>query len=65
MEELASGDINGYWQEVGNQFKYVLQNLEARQALLTILQDLFFQTLEMSDLDVSKIPSKSKAKKKE
>ena len=65
MEELASGDINGYWQEVGNQFKDVLQNLEARQALLTILQDLFFQTLEMSDLDVSKIPSKSKAKKKE
>ncbi len=65
MEELASGDINGYWQEVGNQFKDVLQNLEARQALLTVLQDLFFQTLEMSDLDVSKIPSKSKAKKKE
>ena len=65
MEELASDDINGYWQEIGNQFKDVLLNLEARLALLTILQDLFFQTLEMSDLDVSKLPSKSKAKKKE
>ena len=65
MEELASGDINGYWQEIGNQFKEVLQSLEARLALLTVLQDLFFQTLEMSDLDASKIPVKSKAKKKE
>ena len=65
MEELATGDIDGYWQEIGNQVKEVQLNLEARLALLNVLQDIFFQTLEMSDLDVSKIPSKSKAKKKE
>ena len=64
MEELATGDINAYWQEVSGQFKDVVQNMEARLALLNIMQDLFFQTLEMSDLDVAKLPSKSKAKKK-
>lgn len=64
LEELATGDIHGYWKVVLDEFAEVQLNLEARLALINMMQNIFFQTLDMEDLETSKLPPKSKAKKK-
>jgi len=64
-KELLNGSINEYWQGLAEQFGEVLTNLEARMAMLSILQDIFFQTYTDEDLHSSSIvPKAAKAKKK-
>ncbi|MBR0460175.1 MAG: hypothetical protein IJJ26_13140, partial [Victivallales bacterium] len=65
--ELANGDIQAYWQSIKDQFSDVLINLEARQAMLGMLQEIFFQAYSTEDLEeptFSKAPATRSTKKK-
>lgn len=57
--ELANGSISDYWSGLADQFSDVIINLEARIAMLGILQEIFFQTYSDEDLKGSSVVPKS------
>ena len=60
--EVMGGDLPAFWEQVSELFIDVQINLEARSFLLGFLQEIFFQTIEMGDLQMPVIP-KNKRKK--
>lgn len=50
-KELVNGSIKDYWQSIADRFPEVLINLEARMAMLGILQEIFFQTFSDEELE--------------
>ena len=61
--ELASGSVLGYWEHLKDQFADVLINLEARHAMLGMLQEIFFQNYSTDELEGSASKT-AKTKKK-
>ena len=55
--EVQSGDIENYWRSLTDVFEDVHISLEARNILLRVLQEIFYQTLEMDDLEKVKLPT--------
>jgi hypothetical protein len=60
--EVQTGDMDDYWRTLNDMFADVLINLEARMAMIGMLQEIFFQQLEDEDLAEPAL-GKSKAKK--
>ncbi|NMA21480.1 MAG: hypothetical protein GX927_12970, partial [Lentisphaerae bacterium] len=60
--EVMNGDLKGFWDQVSELFADVQINLEARSFLIGLLQDIFFQSIDLEDLDADKIPRKKKSK---
>ncbi len=58
--EVIDGDLEGFWNIVSELFSDVQINLEARLFMVGLLQELFFQNLDLSDLKDSVIPSGKK-----
>lgn len=55
--EVQSGTIENFWRNLTDVFEDVHIGLEARIILLRVLQEIFYQTLEMEDLEKVKLPS--------
>lgn len=64
IDEVASGSVSAYWEGLKPAFAEVQSSLEARIVLLGMLQDIFYQTMEMENLSDALLV-KGKAKKKE
>ncbi|MBP5638033.1 MAG: hypothetical protein J6X55_01015 [Victivallales bacterium] len=62
MDEVATGVVADYWNSLKDSFAEVQSTLEARIVLLGMLQDIFYQTLEMKDLEDSILGKKTKKK---
>ena len=62
MDEVATGNVADYWNSLKDSFADVQSSLEARIVLLGMLQDIFYQTLEMDDLADSILGKKAKKK---
>ena len=60
--EVMNGDLKGFWDQVSELFADVQINLEARSFLIGLLHDIFFQNIDLDDLEADKIPSKKKSK---
>lgn len=56
--EVASGGVEDFWRALTDAFGDVRISLEARLVLLTMLQEIFYQVLEMEDLEESYLPLK-------
>lgn len=56
--EVASGGVEDFWRALTDAFGDVRISLEARLVLLTMLQEIFYQVLEMEDLEESFLPIK-------
>lgn len=59
-EEVADGSVEEYWQGLTDDFEDVKISLEARAILLKLLQDIFYQTLQMKDLEKPRLPVSTK-----
>ena len=57
---MVNGNAQDYWENLIDVFADVTIGLEARIALLRILQDIFYQTLSMSDLKAPQIITNKK-----
>ena len=53
-----SGDVENYWLTLTDSFGDVKISLEARLVLLKALQEIFYQIIEMEDLEVPELPKK-------
>ncbi|MBR4675485.1 MAG: hypothetical protein IKP00_13555 [Victivallales bacterium] len=63
--EIINGSIKDYWKELADLFPDVQTSLEARIAMLSILQDIFYQTYTDEDLKTpSVVPKNTKKTKK-
>ena len=62
--EIINGSIMDYWASLAQMFPDVQTSLEARLAMLSILQDIFYQTYTDDDLQVPSIVPKSTKKTK-
>ncbi|MFW5893815.1 MAG: hypothetical protein ACOCUY_01615 [Verrucomicrobiota bacterium] len=58
--EVAEGSVENFWGELTDDFEDVKISLEARAILLKLLQDIFYQTLQMEDLEKPRIPTGKK-----
>lgn len=56
--EVAEGDVDSFWLNLTDDFEDVKISLEARAILLKLLQDIFYQTLQMDDLEKPRIPTR-------
>ena len=54
--EVQSGDVEGFWRNLTDVFDDVYIGLEARAILLRMLQEIFYQTLDMKDLETMALP---------
>ncbi len=54
--EVESGDVEAFWLNLTDTFEDVYISLEARGILLKMLQEIFYQTIEMEDLEGVKVP---------
>jgi DNA repair exonuclease SbcCD ATPase subunit len=61
--EVQTGDMEDYWRSLNESFADVLINLEARMAMLGMLQEIFYQQLEDEDLVEPTLP-RTKTKKR-
>ena len=59
-EEVMNGNMDGYWDEISQDFEETQLTLEARMFMLGLLRDVFFQTFEPEDLEKPIIPPKKK-----
>ncbi len=59
--ELITGSVKDYWQEISTRFPDVLLSLEARMAMLSILQDIFYQNYTDEDLRAGSLVQKPAA----
>ncbi|MDT8391150.1 MAG: hypothetical protein RRC34_11640 [Lentisphaeria bacterium] len=55
--EVRNGDIEGYWRQLTDVFEDVHISLEARDILLRVLQEIFYQTLDIDDLKKVALPT--------
>ena len=63
--EIINGSIKEYWQGLADMFPDVQTSLEARIAMLSILQDIFYQTYTDEDLQTTRVvPTTTKKSKK-
>ncbi len=58
IREVQNGAVADFWRELTDDFEDIFISLEARAMLLRMLQEIFYQTLEMEDLQEPKIPRK-------
>lgn len=58
--EVVEGSVENFWGELTDEFEDVKISLEARAILLKLLQDIFYQTLQMEDLEKPRIPTTKK-----
>ena len=56
--EVASGGVETFWRALTDAFGDVRISLEARLVLLNMLQELFYQVMEMEQLEESFLPLK-------
>ena len=56
-QEVLTGDVEGYWLGLTDAFGDVQISLEARVVILKMLQEIFYQVLDMDDLEQAMIPS--------
>lgn len=56
IREVANGDVEGFWSSLTDKFNDVVISLEARLVLIKMLQEIFYQVLDMEDLEKAKIP---------
>lgn len=60
--EVMKGDVDGYWMGLTDAFGDVQISLEARSVILKMLHEIFYQVIEMEDLNTAAIPqAKEKA----
>ncbi len=57
--EVQSGGIADYWAGLADTFEDVFIGLEARAIMLKMLQEIFYQTLDLQDLDEPLLKVKS------
>ena len=62
--EVEAGDIENFWGGLTDTFEDVQIGLEAREILLQMLQDIFYQTINMDALEKGDAPSAAGAKSK-
>ena len=65
--EVMAGDVSEYWRDLTDAFEDVHIGLEARTILLRLIQEIFYQVIEMGDLAKPKLhlsKPKSRAKTK-
>lgn len=58
--EVADGSVEDFWLQLTDEFEDIKISLEARAILLKLLQNIFYQTLEMDDLAKPRIPTGKK-----
>lgn len=56
--EVASGEVEDFWGTLTDAFGDVRISLEARLVLLNMIQEIFYQVLEMEDLDSPVLPTR-------
>jgi hypothetical protein len=56
--EVATGGVEDFWRALTDAFGDVRISLEARLVLLNMLQEIFYQVLEIEDLEESVLPKK-------
>ena len=61
--EVQNGDVEEYWNSLTDNFEDVTIGLEARNLLLQILREIFYQTLSMENLEEATAPGVKKRKK--
>jgi len=61
-QEMINGSAKKYWADLTDVFTDVKIGLEARLMLLGILEDIFYQTFEMEDLETASINITKKKK---
>jgi hypothetical protein len=61
VREVSNGNIEAYWQGLNDSFADVAISLEARLTMLKMLQEIFYQAIDMDDLEEAKILTKKKA----
>lgn len=49
--EVMNGDVSEYWRDLTDAFEDVHIGLEARTILLRLIQEIFYQVIDMGDLD--------------
>lgn len=49
--EVSQGDVEGYWRGLTDSFEDAHIGLEARVILLRMIQEIFYQVIEMEDLE--------------
>jgi len=54
--EVQSGDVEAFWLGLTDMFEDVYISLEARQILLKTLQEIFYQIVEIEDLEEGTLP---------
>ncbi len=57
VHEVQQGNVEAYWRGLTDVFEDVHISLEARGVLLHMLQEIFYQTLEMEDLEKVRLPT--------
>ena len=62
--EIINGSIKDYWASLAEMFPDVQTSLEARIAMLSILQDIFYQSYTDEDLQTSTVVPKTTKKTK-
>ncbi len=62
-QEVMAGEVEGYWLGLTDAFGDVKISLEARLILLNMLQEIFYQVIEMGDLEAPVIPVPTKKSK--
>ena len=62
--EVQQGDVEDYWNSLTDEFQDVTIGLEARTVLLQMLQEAFYQTLSMEDLEQAVTPGRAKKSRK-
>ena len=53
---MQSGDVEAFWRNLTDVFDDVYIGLEARTILMRMLQEIFYQTLDMKDLESIALP---------
>ncbi|MBT3381098.1 MAG: hypothetical protein HN742_20930 [Lentisphaerae bacterium] len=62
--EVMTGDVPAYWLSLTDMFEDVRIGLEARCVLLKMLHEIFYQVIDMGDLEAPKLPpAMTKAKR--
>lgn len=54
--EVISGGVEAFWRGLTDDFEDVRISLEARGVLLGMLQEIFYQTLRIEDLNEARVP---------
>jgi len=61
--EVASGDVENYWLDLTDSFADVRISLEARTVLIKMLQEIFYQVIEIEDLESPTVLRKKPSRK--